>query len=62
MTNETGSAFVDPADSVRAIYAEHVARYDSEHGPATTRWRRFQRWRRLRVVRRQLFHHHTARW
>lgn len=54
--------FVDPADAVRAIYAEEVARYDAAHGPAVTRWQRFQRWRRLRLLRRRLIHHHTARW
>ena len=62
MTGEPTEGFVDPAEAVRALYAEEVARYDAAHGPAVTRWQRFQRWRRLRILRRQLYHHHIARW
>ena len=54
---------IDPPDlnEINRQVAAEMARYDAKHGPASTRWRRFRRFRYQRLLRRRFYDRHATR-
>jgi hypothetical protein len=62
MTGDPTGGVVDPADGVRAVHGGEAARHEAADDPAATRWQRFRRRRRLRILRRRLLDHDILAW